>query len=86
MAARASAQLSRSPMEAGVLGCFTTPRMDRMAKSSKLLDPRLYQGFRVVFGPPAPFRTRKVTVFEVSLVDPGLVWEMDRVGVGDKEW
>ena len=30
-------------MEAGVLGRFTTSRMDRTAKSTESLDPRLYQ-------------------------------------------
>jgi hypothetical protein len=42
--------------------------------------------FQVVFDPPAPFHTRKVTVFGVSLVDPELVREVDRVSVGDKGW
>jgi hypothetical protein len=40
----------------------------------------------VVFDPPAPFRTRKVAVFGVSLVGPELVWEVDGVSIGDKEW
>ena len=38
----------------------------------------------MLFDPFIPFRTRKV-VSGVAVVDPELVWEVDRVGVGDED-
>ena len=60
--------------------------MDRTAGSTKPLDPRLYRGLSSGIQSARAFPYEEGDVFGVSLVGPELVWEVDGVSVGDKEW